>query len=134
MEVRAIVFPRRSVLVVDRSQETREVLRMALAGSGTHVLEASRPDEGLRLAREHHPDVIVLDLDVAAESGEGIAADFDAESQARETALVLLGSARRTRKGFHAGQFVSKPYHYGPLIRKIEGLLDEARQPPLPSA
>jgi len=128
------VFPRRSVLVVDRLQETREVLRTALSGRGTHVLEASRPDEGLRLAREHHPDVIVLDLDVAAESGEGIAAGFDAESQAQETALVLLGSAHRTQKVFSVGQFVSKPYHYGPLIRKIEGLLDDARQPSLPGA
>jgi hypothetical protein len=62
-----------------------------------------------------------------------VAALFDAESQEHETPLLLLGNARRTRQVFPAGQFVAKPYHYGPLIRKIEQLLDEARQPPLRS-
>ena len=134
MEVRTSVVPRRSVLIVDKLQETREVLRTALASRGAEIFEASRADEGLQMARQHRPDVIVLDLDFAAESGEGVAAGFDAQSQADEIPLVLLGNARRTRQIFSAGQFVSKPYHYAPLIRKIEQLLDEAQQLPFRSA
>jgi hypothetical protein len=41
---------------------------------------------------------------------------------------VLLGTARHVKKDFPASQIVAKPYDYAPLIRKIEGLLDEARQ------
>ena len=128
------MFPRRSVLIVDNLQETREVLRTALARHGARIFEASRPDEGLKLAREHHPDVIVLDVDFTVETDESIAAGFEAESLAQETPIVLLGNARRRRKSFATGDFVAKPYHYGPLIRKIEALLDEVRQPGVRSA
>jgi DNA-binding response OmpR family regulator len=118
-------------LIVDQSEETREVLRTALERPSTRILEASRADRGLELAREHHPDVIVLDLEIDAASLEGLAADYNAESQAHQTPLVLLGSARRVRQNFPDGQFVVKPYHYGPLIRKIELLLEGAAEPTL---
>ena len=44
-----------------------------------------------------------------------------------ETRLVLLGSARWRPKG-PARQFVEKPYHYRPLILKIEQMLQQVRQ------
>jgi hypothetical protein len=37
----------------------------------------------------------------------------------------MLGSVRRWH-GLAPRQFVSKPYQYGPLIRKIEELLEES--------
>ena len=119
----------RSVLIVDASEETREVLRTALAPAGTKVLEATGAEQGLRLAREHHPDVIVLDLEIDAAASEPIASGFSAQSTRHRTPLVLLGSARRLRQTFPAGQFVAKPYHYAPLIRRIEELLREAPEP-----
>ena len=122
------MHPRRTVLIVDQSAETREVLRTALERPSTRILEASRPDQGLLLARQHHPDVIVLDLEIDTGSPESMAADFNAESEAQQTPLVMLGSARRVRQKYPAGQFVNKPYHYAPLIRKIEALLEGAAE------
>lgn len=122
-------MPNRSVLVVDASEETREVLRTALAPTGTKVLEATGAEQGLHLARKHQPDVIVLDLEIDRAASEPIASGFSAQSARHQTPLVLLGNARRLRQTFPAGQFVAKPYHYAPLIRKIEELLCEAPQP-----
>lgn len=118
------LHPRRTVLIVDSSDETREVLRTALAGRTTRVLEASRAEQGLALARQHHPDVIVLDLEIDTPSTESLAADFNAQSESHPASLVLLGSARWVRKTCPGSQFVNKPYHYAPLIRKIESLLE----------
>lgn len=120
------MLPRRSVLVVDPLEETREVLRTALESRGLHILAAAEAEQGLALAREHHPDLIVLDLE--CEGGKA-AACGELTSIAAETPVVLLGSARRAPGKACPGQFVSKPYHYAPLIRKIEELLAEARQP-----
>lgn len=120
------LLSKRSVLIIDESEENRAVLRTALE-SQADVIEASRADLGLAMAREHHPDVIVLDLEIDSASLPAIAAGFSEESEAHETPLVLLGSARRTRRSFPSGQFVAKPYHYGPLIRRIEQLLDQAQ-------
>jgi DNA-binding response OmpR family regulator len=122
------LHPRRTVLIVDQSQETREVLRMALERPSTRILEASRAEQGLALARQHHPDVIVLDLEIDTSATEEVTAGFTQQSEADHSPLVMLGNARRVRRNFPSGQFVDKPYHYGPLIRKIELLLDGAAE------
>ncbi len=119
--------PRRSVLIVDPLEETREVLRTALEPRGVRILATSQARQGLALAREHHPDQIVLDLECEREPvADGVSA---VESLTREAPLLVLGSARRRPANLPAGQFVSKPYHYAPLIRKIEELLAADRQP-----
>ncbi|HVC94417.1 MAG TPA: hypothetical protein VND64_12040 [Pirellulales bacterium] len=112
----------RSVLIVDPSEETCEALRAALEPRGVRIFAASQPRHGLALAREHRPDLIVLDLECrSTTSADGDAAV--AESLTREAPLVMLGTARRRPAHLPACQFVSKPYHYAPLIRKIEELL-----------
>jgi two-component system cell cycle response regulator len=118
---------RRSVLIVDRSEETRDVLRTALERRGLRVLAASRARRGLELLRRHHPDLIVLDLDLVGESSEQTCARFAGVASEQESDLVVLGSRRPPIAG-QEGEFVRKPYHYGPLIRRIEQLLGVAGQ------
>jgi len=152
-----------SVLIVDRSQETREVLQTALERRGVRTLAAGASATGLRLARQHQPDLIVLDLEIEDPSAD----QFSAPSFGADTAcgaccgagvspaicgtgvspaiggtgrtptpqntsyqprLVLLGNLRGWRERVPSGEFVAKPYHYGPLIRKIEELLANDRQ------
>jgi CheY-like chemotaxis protein len=108
---------------VDRSAESREILRLLLEHRGATTIEAERPEQALPLARRLRPDLIVLD----AESD--ISATGEPTNNLREAALrtdtpvVILGTLRQSRGGFPAGQFLAKPYHYGPLIRTIDGLL-----------
>ena len=120
--------PRSSILIVDESEETREVLRTALARPGMQIYEAARADEGLRIAEQYHPDVVVLDAETGAASGDAVTKRLSHEMDSRSAPVVLLGSLRRIKRSFPAGQFVSKPYHYGPLIRKIEELLAHREQ------
>ncbi len=121
----------RSVLIVDRSQETREVLQTVLERRGVRTLAAGRAETGLELARRHHPDLVVLDLemdDAPAERFSTCGSDGapDSEYQPR---FVLLGSLRRQGNGLPGGEFLAKPYQYGLLIRKIEELLaDDTRE------
>jgi hypothetical protein len=124
-----------SVLIVDRSEETREVLQTALERHGVWTLAAGRTEAGLELARRHRPELIVLDLDdtpgclpagqqfLPADGATPAAAASEGEYRPR---LVLLGNLRGWRELLPNGEFVSKPYHYGPLIRKIEELLASA--------
>ena len=120
---------RRSVLIVDHSEETREVLQTALERRGLRTFAASRAVAGLELARRHHPNLIVLDLELLDlelddSSPAELCAPFAEQSRMEHTPLVILGSVRRDRADLPDGEFVAKPYHYGPLIRKIEELLD----------
>ena len=125
------VDSRQSVLIVDSSEETREVLQTALERRGLRILSADRARRGLELARRHHPDLIVLDLEVEDAGGdardENPSAPFVEHSRSDHVGLVLLGSLRRGAPPVD-GEFVAKPYHYGSLIRRIEELLVERRR------
>lgn len=118
----------RSILVLDHSPESREVFRAALDRPGTTVLAASRADEALALTRSHAPDLIVLDIELdRSQKDEGTAAlrEIGETARARHTPLVVLATARRQAERLTSGEFVAKPYHYGPLIRRIEELLEQ---------
>jgi signal transduction histidine kinase/CheY-like chemotaxis protein len=51
-----------TVLTIDDDPMALELVRAALAPAGYRVLQASSPTEGLRLAREQRPSLVVLDL------------------------------------------------------------------------
>ncbi len=118
-----------SVLIVDGSEETREVLATALERRGLQILATSGAEQGLQLARRHRPDLIVLDVEIEEPDEATACAPLAAQSEVNRTPLVVIGSARRACCGPHVGEFVSKPYHYAPLIRKIESLLEGTARP-----
>jgi len=115
--------PRDRVLIVDQSEDSREVLRTALERRGVQTLEASGARQGIELARQHHPRVIVLDLEADAAGDEHVQAQFDTESKDHDSRLVVLGRTARYERTLPKDRIVSKPYHYAPLIRTIERLL-----------
>jgi DNA-binding NtrC family response regulator len=119
--------PRHRVLIVDRSEDSREVLRAALERRGIQILEATGARQGAALAEQHHPAVIILDSDSEAAEDVQVRAQFDAASREHQTAVVVLGRTRRVERPAPHEQFVAKPYHYAPLIRTIEQLLITAR-------
>lgn len=117
------------ILIVDRSEDSREVLRIALERRGVEILEASGLDDGLALAHQHHPKVIVLDIEHETGASDDPCRPFAEPHGGKSPSLVVLGRAKlpvsTSPDGPPAqvGHFLSKPYHYGPLIRKIEELL-----------
>lgn len=115
----------RSVLIVDASQDSRDVLRTVLERPGTIVLEAGAAREGLQLAAQHRPRVIVLDLDAERADEVAVQETFNAYRTVHPGALVVLGKARRYTDGPAETCMLSKPYHYRELVRTIEQFLAE---------
>jgi CheY-like chemotaxis protein len=50
------------ILVVDDNPANREILETRLVSQGYEVITAEDGDEALRRAREHTPDLILLDV------------------------------------------------------------------------
>ena len=80
-----------SVLIVDQSEESRDVIRTILEPRGVKVLEAEAAGRGLKLLRERHPNVVVLDLELAECESEDMQVAFEDESRRNAT-------SRRTRR------------------------------------
>ncbi len=120
-----ILDQKKSVLIVDRCPENCEVLQIALNRRGMQTFTANHATEGAELSRRLRPDLIVFDLEVDNVNLEGIIPPFWAGGEENNIPIILLGSIRRNRPQIPGGQFVSKPYHYGPLIRRIEEMLNK---------
>jgi CheY-like chemotaxis protein len=113
---------RRSVLIVDALDETRVVLQTALERRGVRTMAASQAKLGLAMAQQHHPDLIVLDLEIDPCGLDEVAGSFAEQSRMDHGSLVLLGRVRREHPR-PQGEYIAKPYHYAPLIRRIEEIL-----------
>ena len=114
-----------SVLIVESRADEREVLSTALALRGLRIWEAAATNDALALAREHHPDVIVLDADGDADAAGEMVACLGTGDSAEGPALIILGRIGHEKLPPES-HVVAKPYHFAPLIRKIEQLAIKA--------
>ena len=62
-----------TVLVVEDDADTRMVYSDGLGHSGYRVITAATGMDGLRAARDEHPDVILLDLSLRGADGWEVA-------------------------------------------------------------
>src|SRR5258708_7019623 len=53
---------RKNVLVVEDEPDVRKLYAHALTGAGFNVLTAADEDDALVLAKQHHPDLLLLDV------------------------------------------------------------------------
>lgn len=114
-----------SVLIVEPSAEAREVLATALAMRGLRIFEADEPRRALELAREEHPDVIVLDFDQSAVDDD-LQSDLTNALRQPQAGLIVLGNDPPKPAAIRS-RFVAKPYHYAPLVQTIERMASHAR-------
>jgi CheY-like chemotaxis protein len=81
-----------TVLLIDDSKFLRRINEMAVSRSGYGVLVAADGDEGLRLAREKIPDVIVLDMMLPKLSGEQLIQTLKADPNTMQIPIIVLSS------------------------------------------
>jgi CheY-like chemotaxis protein len=82
-----------SVLIVDDSADDRMIMAHILRREGFAVSEAADGDEGLRLAREEQPDVIVLDRRLGMEDGLQLAPDFMRAGKAAALPVIIVSAS-----------------------------------------
>lgn len=85
--------PNKKILVVDDEQDLREALKTALAYEGFEVLTANDGDQGLSLALEQKPDLVLLDIMMPKMSGiDVLRALRDDEWGVRADVIMLTAS------------------------------------------
>lgn len=111
------------VLIVDASRESRDILRALLDRQGTEILETSQIQAAGAITDREQPDLIVCDSDCDRSPNNRVTRELARQASRSAIPIVVLGTVRRDFGPLSDGDLVSKPYHYAPLIRKIEGLL-----------
>ena len=85
-----------TVLVVDDEPRTVEMLTDILRTEGFTVLQAYGGQEGIDLALEKHPDVIILDLMMPEVSGFDVVQQLRANSEAAEIPILIFTAKNLT--------------------------------------
>ena len=117
------MFSRARILVVDSSAENRDVLCTLLERLGAETIEAARTRHAGGLARQMRPDVIVFDAEADNDPSAEAVDDLGRAAHRSSTPIVVLGTQKRCLSPLATGHFVSKPYQYATLIRRIEEVL-----------
>ena len=120
---------RKTILICDDERSLREVVRASLE-DGYRCVDAADGDEAVALAREVHPDLVVLDLMLPGRSGfevlEELRADADAALRSTPVVVVSAWSHEEARAAVAAAQrFVQKPFAPDELRDIVDELLAE---------
>ncbi|MBL8152863.1 MAG: response regulator [Anaerolineae bacterium] len=82
----------KTILVVDDDMLTQTLFRRLLEPLDVQVVGASSSDEGIRLAREVHPALILMDIYLPGEVGNGLLATriIRSEDELQNIPIILI--------------------------------------------
>ena len=117
-----------TVLVVEDEEALLLTMAHHLRREGYGVLTAARGDDGLRMAREHEPDVIVLDLMLPGVDGMGICRALRRDTRVPIIMVTALGGESDRVAGLDTGadDYLSKPFGMRELLARVRALLRRA--------
>jgi two-component system alkaline phosphatase synthesis response regulator PhoP len=113
------------VLVVDDDVKTVELVKLYLNRDGYRVFTAYDGVEALRLARESHPDLIVLDLMLPGINGLQVCRTLRSESDVPIIMLTAKTTDQDKLTGLDLGadDYVTKPFSPKELAARVRAVL-----------
>ncbi len=120
----------RKVLLVEDQEDNRRIVRDLLTSAGYEVREAPTGEDGVRLADEYRPDLILMDIQLPGVDGYEAARQIKANPVLRAipiiavTSYALSGDDVKAREAGCDG-YVAKPFSPRALLVKIREYLGE---------
>ena len=118
----------KKALVVEDDKNIAELLRLYLEKDGFEVSIASDGGQGLRLAGEVEPDVILLDIMLPVMDGWQVCKEIRRTSQVPIIMLTAKGETYDKVSGLEMGadDYVTKPFEVKELIARIHAVMRRA--------
>jgi len=109
------------ILVVDDDPVILRLLQVNFRLEGYEVLTASRGDEALRVAKEQHPEVIVLDVMMPGIDGYEVCRQLKEDPDTAAAPVIFLSARAQDAdrdRGYALGvvAYVTKPFDPGQLV------------------
>ncbi|HVH19277.1 MAG TPA: diguanylate cyclase [Myxococcota bacterium] len=121
-------MPGESLLIVDDDRFVHQALEGALDGRAIRVLHAYEPEEGLRLAIETRPDVILLDVNLPRMDGLKLCRHLKETPSVRDVPILFLtveANVQRLARALEIGatDYIKKPFDPTELRARVEAAL-----------
>ncbi len=120
----------KKLLLIDDEPAIQTLVRLVMEADDWQVLVASEGMQGLALAREQHPDVILLDVALPDVSGLEICRQLKADPSTSATPVAMLTAMaqetdRRAAMALGADDYVTKPWRPAALVARVTSLLEK---------
>jgi two-component system cell cycle response regulator DivK len=117
------------VLVVEDTEDNRQIIRDLLTSAGYETIEAVTGEQGVAMAAEHRPDLILMDVQLPVLDGYEATRRIKANPALRHipviavTSYALSGDEEKTRAA-GCDAYVAKPFSPRLLLAKVRGFLE----------
>ena len=120
-----------TVLIVEDNEKNMKLARDVLQAKGYKTLDAVTGEDGVRLAKDHLPDLVLMDIQLPGMNGIDAFKLLRADAKtARIPVVALTASVTPTDRsaitaaGFDA--FVGKPINLKEFVDTVKRLLEKA--------
>jgi DNA-binding response OmpR family regulator len=116
-----------TILIVEDTVDTRELLHMYLTKEGFTVVLAADGGEGLYRAKSDRPDLIITDIHMPNLSGIDMIKQLREESETARTPIIALTAYgkdfRDEATNAGADEAMQKPFEFEELVKMVKSLL-----------
>ena len=121
-------FALTKVLIADDVASNRELISGYFADTDCHLLSASDGREALELARQHHPDLILLDVRMPYLNGHQVARSLMSSPETRDIPIVIFtatsGSSNLVDLEKICQGYLQKPVSRSQLVEVLKGIFE----------
>jgi CheY-like chemotaxis protein len=119
-----------AILVADDDPDILSIVSMSLETQGYTVHKATNGREAVDLARQHHPDLILMDMMMPVVSGYEAVGELKADAATKEIVIVGLSAKamatdmeRATDVGIDG--YITKPFRIAQVLTVVESYLSD---------
>jgi len=114
-----------TILIIEDEQELSNILEAYLKRSGYDVILADRGDRGLDLWKKHHPDLVLLDLNLPGMDGIDLARKI---RQTDDTPIIMVTARvdevdRLLGLELGADDYITKPFSPREVVARVKAVL-----------
>ena len=120
---------KKKILIIEDEQNILDAQAMILEDD-FEVIKAMEGEEGYKLAKEHNPDLIVLDLMLPNRGGYDLCFSFRQDEKLKDVKILMVTALSQEidkRKGKMVGtdHYMTKPFEPEEFLNKVKKLLKE---------
>ncbi len=117
-----------TVLVIEDNEMNMKLVRSLLQIGKYSILEAINAETGFQLAREHHPDLILMDIQLPGMDGLAATHEIKNDSAVKDITIVALTSYAMEgdeKKAMDAGcaGYIAKPIDTRSFLETVDQFL-----------
>ncbi len=130
MNTEEMIMPNYTVLIIEDNPKNRKVFKDILSVHGYQSIEAVDGDEGYKMAKEHKPDLILMDVQLPGVDGYEVTRRLKSEDDTKDIPIIIVTSfamAGEENEARAAGcnDYISKPINIHQFIETIKKYLPD---------